>query len=312
MTAFARLPRAALAGLLILTLVAPLIGQDKDKDKDKKSEKAPCILKVKVHPDAKLKIQGDDTDKTGAERGFVSPPLEPGKKYEYTLVAVWMPNNYETFTRTYKVDVEAGQTVQVDMTKKNPKILDDIFIRYVPTPPEVIDAMCKLGGVGKEDIVYDLGCGDGRIVIAAVEKHGAKKGVGVDLDPDRLKESKENAKKTMVEDKLEFRMGDVFKVPDIDKATVVMLYMSDKTNEQLRPILQAKLKPGSRIVSHRFLMGDWKPDKSEQLDVDGVPYDIHLWKVGPKEEKPDDKDKKPDDKDKKEEKKDEKKEDKKD
>jgi uncharacterized protein (TIGR03000 family) len=277
-----------LAGLLVLAYAGPLVG----KDKDAKAEKTTAKLLVKVRGDALLEIQGDPTKQTGPERGFESPPLDPTKEYEYTLVAKWEPNNYTKITRTYKVPVKAGETVKVDMTKKNPKIIDDIVIRYVPTPPEVVDLMCKMGGVGKEDVVYDLGCGDGRIVIAAVgEKWGAKKGVGVDLDPERIKESKENAKKAGVEDKVEFRMEDVFKVAkeEIDQASVVMLYMSNDTNEQLRPILQAKLKPGSRIVSHRFLMGDWKPDKTEKIEIDEVPYEVHLWTIKPKEEKPDDK-----------------------
>jgi uncharacterized protein (TIGR03000 family) len=282
-----------LAGLLVLAYAGPLVG----KDKDAKAEKAPAKLLVKIRGDAELLIQGDPTRQTGSDRGFESPPLDPGKEYVYTLVAKWEPNNYTKITRTYKVDVKAGETVRVDMTKKNPNFHDDIVIRFVPTPDEVVQLMCKMAGVGKEDIVYDLGCGDGRIVIAAVgEKWGAKKGVGVDLDPERIKESKENAKKVGVEGKVEFRKEDVFKVAkeEIDQASVVMLYMSNDTNEQLRPILQAKLKPGSRIVSHRFLMGDWKPDKTETVEVDGAEIEVHLWNIGPKEEKPDDK--KPDEK----------------
>src|SRR5205823_2185449 len=113
-------------------------------------------------------------------------------------------------------------------------------------------------------------------------------GIGVDLDPKRIEECKANAAKTTAGDRLEFREGDVFKVGDLDKASVVMLYMSDTLNEQLRPLLEKKLKPGSRIVTHRFLMGDWKPDHTEKVNVAGEEYLVHLWTV--KERKHEDKD----------------------
>src|SRR5207244_3212860 len=103
---------------------------------------------------------------------------------------------------------------------------DEVKVRYVPTPPEVVEAMLKLAKVGKDDMVYDLGCGDGRMVIAAV-KSGAKKGVGIDIDPQRLKECAENAKTANVEDRVTFRQGDVLKVEDLSDATVVMLYMGN-------------------------------------------------------------------------------------
>jgi len=280
MTALSRLSRAALAGLLLLAFTASLTGQDKEDDKTR------CKLVIKVPAEAKLKIQGELTKKTGEERGFVSPPLEPGKSYEYTLEASWDSTSYNSITRTYKVDVKAGQTVTVDMTKPNPKILDDIRIIYVPTEQEVVDAMCKLARVGKDDVVYDLGCGDGRIVVTAVNKFGARKGVGVDLDPNRIKEANANARKAKVVDRVEFRKGDVFKVDDLEQATVVMLYMSDELNKQLRPILQAKLKPGSRIVSHQFRMGDWTPEKTETIDLDGESYEIFLWTIKAKDKKP--------------------------
>jgi SAM-dependent methyltransferase len=174
----------------------------------------------------------------------------------------------------------------------------------VPTPQTVVEKMLKMAKVGKDDVVYDLGCGDGRIVVAAVSKFGAKKGVGIDLDPKRIKESNENAKEAGVEDKIEFRKGDVTKVTDLENATVVCLYLSDDLNELLRPILQKRLKPGTRIVSHRFLMGDWKPEKTETVTVGGSRYLVHLWTIEDKEkpkkdkDKEDDKDKDKEDKDK--------------
>ena len=129
-------------------------------------------------------------------------------------------------------------------------------------------------------MVYDLGCGDGRIVVGAVTKFQAHRGVGVDLDAERIKESKANALAAGVEDRVEFR-GDVLKLKDLGEASVVMLYLSDEVNERLRPILQKTLKSGARIVSHRFAMGDWKPVETVTVkDRDGTPHHLYLWVVG--------------------------------
>jgi uncharacterized protein (TIGR03000 family) len=243
---------------------------------------------VRIHPLAKLTVEGQPTKAKGERRQFVSPPLTPGKKYVYTFVAEWMPrNNYETYIVTRKVTVEAGKPAEVDMSKHDWQKGDTLFIRWVPTQPEVIDAMMKLAGVGKDDVVYDLGCGDGSLVISAVKKFNAKHGVGIDLKADKVQIAKASAKVAGVENKVEFRQGDVLKgIPDLSKATVVTLYMSDELNQRLMPILQKQLKPGARIVSHRFTMGDWKPEKTVTVDLsdEDIPEDklIHLWTIGKK------------------------------
>src|SRR5207245_485471 len=194
-------------------------------------------------------------------------------------------NNYTTITRTRKVSVMAGQEVDADLRQADDKQPDKIVIRYVPTPKEVVEAMLKLAEVGKDDVVYDLGCGDGRIVITAVEKFGAQRGVGVDIDPQRIRESKDNARAHQVADRVEFRQGDVLDIKDLSSASVVTLYMSDDLNLRLRPILQKTLKPGARVVSHRFTMGDWKPLKTITVtDRDGEKYRLHLWKIGERPE----------------------------
>jgi uncharacterized protein (TIGR03000 family) len=268
----------------------------------------PATLVVLCAEDAKVKVDDTLTKKTGTERRFQTPELKPGVRYYYMVSAIMEPNNYTTITRTRKVVFEAGKTVEVDLRKEDPKQPDKVFIRYVPTPRTVVEAMLKLGKVGKNDVVYDLGCGDGRIVITAVSKFNAKKGVGVDLDPKRIAESKENAKTAGVEDKVEFRKGDVMKVADLNQATVVCLYLADELNERLRPILQKQLKPGTRIVSHRFRMGDWDPEKTEKITYDSEEFLIHLWTIKgakkddkDKEKDKDKKDKKDKDKDKKDE-----------
>jgi uncharacterized protein (TIGR03000 family) len=275
-------PRIPLALLLALS-AAPLVHSQAPDP----SERRAAVV-VRVHPNAKLTVEGQPTNQKGELRRFFSPPLEPGKKYFYTVVAEWMPNNnYETWTVTRQVSVEAGKTVEVDLRKADPKKGDKLFIRYVPTPPEIVEAMMKLARVGKDDVVYDLGCGDGRMVVAAVQKFHAKRGVGIDLDPHRLEEARENAANAGVEKKVEFREGDVLRVKDLSDATVVMLYLSDDLNKLLRPLLEKQLKPGARIVSHRFLMGDWKPDKTETHTVAGGwyagPYRIHLWSIPKKD-----------------------------
>jgi SAM-dependent methyltransferase len=128
---------------------------------------------------------------------------------------------------------------------------------YVPTPPEVVAAMLKVAKVTKDDVIYDLGSGDGRIVIAAAKEFGAR-GVGIDIDPQRIIEAQENARKAGVADKVRFLQQDLFE-SDISEATVVTLYLLPQLNLRLRPKLLQDLKPGTRIVSHSFDMGDWTP-----------------------------------------------------
>ena len=189
-------------------------------------------------------IEQKATKQTGETRLFVSPPLEAGWKYVYTVTAKWQPNNYTEVIRTRVVEVKAGQTVEVDLRKADDKNPDKFLIRYVPTPEEVVTAMCKLGSVGKDDVVYDLGCGDGRIVITAITDFKAKRGVGVDIDGELVKLSIENAKDAKVADRVSFRKQDVLTIKDLGDATVVMLYMGEDVNLRLMPILKSTLKPG--------------------------------------------------------------------
>jgi methylase of polypeptide subunit release factors len=145
---------------------------------------------------------------------------------------------------------------------------------YVRTPDKVVSAMLRLAGVKASDIVYDLGCGDGRIVIAAAKEYGAH-GVGIDIDPERVQEARENARKAGVEALVKFEVNDLF-AADIHSATVVALYLLPDVNLRLRPKLLKDLKPGTRVVSHDFQMGDWKPDKHELVDA---ATNIYLWRI---------------------------------
>jgi SAM-dependent methyltransferase len=147
---------------------------------------------------------------------------------------------------------------------------------YVPTPQDVVERMLELASVGKDDVVYDLGSGDGRLVITAAKKYGAK-GVGVDIDPERISEAKANAEKAGVQNLVEFRQQDALTV-DVSPATVVTLYLLSSSNMKLRPILTKQLRPGSRIVSHQFSMGDWQPAKNETFtDSNGSTRTLYLW-----------------------------------
>ena len=153
------------------------------------------------------------------------------------------------------------------------EIEEHLDVPYVSTKPEVVDAMLKIANVNKDDLIYDLGCGDGRIVIMAAKEYGAK-GVGVDIDPLRIKEANENAIKEGVTDHVTFIEQDLFEV-DFSKASVVTLYLLPYVNLKLRPLLLEKLKPGTRIVSNEFVMGDWKPEK--QITVGEST--IYFWTV---------------------------------
>ena len=150
-------------------------------------------------------------------------------------------------------------------------------VPYVSTPYEVVEEMLSIVGVNKDDILYDLGCGDGRIVITAAKKYGCR-GVGVDLDPQRIKESNENAVKEKVENQVRFIQQDLFEA-DISEATVMTLYLLSSVNLKLRPRILHELKPGTRIVSHDFSMGDWEADMEKDVFVGSDRHHIYFWVV---------------------------------
>ena len=144
------------------------------------------------------------------------------------------------------------------------EIARPLDVPYVPTPMPVVDAMLDMAKVTKSDVVYDLGCGDGRIVVRAAQRFGCR-GVGVDLNPERVREAKDNARKNNVTQLTSFEVGDVFEF-DFSPATVVTMYLLPSVNLKLRPRLQRELKPGTRIVSHDFNMGDWAPQATREIN----------------------------------------------
>jgi precorrin-6B methylase 2 len=147
-------------------------------------------------------------------------------------------------------------------------------VPYVPTPQAVVDKMLELAKVTKNDVLYDLGSGDGRIVITAAKRYGSR-GVGIDLDPARIREARENAQRAGVDNKVRFIAGDLFKA-DLSEATVVTLYLLNSVNRDLRPQLWKQLKVGTRVVSHAFDMGEeWPPQKTEQVDG----RTVYFWTI---------------------------------
>ena len=176
------------------------------------------------------------------------------------------------------ISVAAAQTAQ-------PKRQPDV--PYVPTTEEAVKAMLKLADVKKTDVVYDLGCGDGRIVIAAAKDFGAH-GVGIDINPVRISEAKENARKAGVERLVRFEENDLFQA-DIHGASVVTIFLLSEINLKLRPKLLRELQPGTRLVSNTFDMGDWKPDKQatvgEEYQEDFLSHRLFLWLVPARRDK---------------------------
>jgi SAM-dependent methyltransferase len=166
--------------------------------------------------------------------------------------------------------VEAQTPIQSRPTDRPQRSPD---VPYVPTPQEVVDEMLKMANVTQKDLVYDLGSGDGRIVITAAQRYGAR-GVGIDINPKRIAEAKENAIKAGVTDLVQFLQQDLFDT-DLSQATIVTLYLLPRINVKLRPKLLKELKPGTRIVSHAFDMGKWEPD--QKVEVKG--RKIYFWTV---------------------------------
>jgi len=150
-------------------------------------------------------------------------------------------------------------------------------VQYEPTPMPVVHALLELADVGPQDVVYDLGSGDGRIPITAAKEFGAR-GVGIEIDPQLVAESTRRAARAGLGDRVRFTTQDLFQA-DLRPATVVTLYLTRELNIRLRPKLLAELRPGTRVVSHRFDMGDWAPEREVKLEVDGNPYVVYLWRV---------------------------------
>jgi precorrin-6B methylase 2 len=157
-----------------------------------------------------------------------------------------------------------------------PAVAPSLDVPFVPTPQEVVERMLTIAKVGKNDVLFDLGCGDGRIVVTAAKQHGAR-GTGIDLDPERIGEARKNAQQAGVTDRVSFKVADLFET-DVSAASVVTLYLLPNVNTRLRPRLWKQLKVGSRVVSHAFDMGpEWPPEKTESVEGRSIYY----WTIKP-------------------------------
>jgi uncharacterized protein (TIGR03000 family) len=228
--------------------------------------------------DTILSLDGRAVVGMGTTRQIETPPIGSNERRSFTLTATWNPNTYTTMTRATNVPLGAGEHVTVDLTRDDAG--DRVRVIYVPTPADVAGEMVRLAGVGPGDVVYEPGCGDARITIAAL-RAGATRGICVDLDPERAKESQANVQQAGLADRIDVRLGDALDVKDLSEVTVVLLYMGDHFNMLVRPVLWRELAPGARVVSHRFTMGDWQPDKTMTVHSDefGGSFDLHLWTI---------------------------------
>jgi uncharacterized protein (TIGR03000 family) len=226
--------------------------------------------------EAELVVNGLAIPGVGTSRTFETEALAPGT-HQYTFTVAWEPNTYTKMTRTKTVPIRAGEPARVDLTADDPA--DRVRVIYVPTPSDIAAAMVELAGIRDTDVVYEPGCGDGRITIAAI-RAGARRGICIDIDPERARESKANVEAAGFATRIDVREGDALDLKDLSEVSVVFLYMGDHFNMLIRPVLWRDLPVGSRIVSHRFLMGDWKPDRTISLDSElGGTYDLHLWTI---------------------------------
>jgi SAM-dependent methyltransferase len=210
----------------------------------------------------------DEIDRYPAPQIVVVSYLKYGREVTYSLY----PGKPYSFRpdRAGNIDIWVGAHGREDAVDLAP---------YVPTPPEVLVKMCELGEVSKDSIVYDIGCGDGRIVIYAAKAYGAR-GVGIDIEPERIRESKANAKAAQVEKLIKFKQADATKV-DISEATVVTMYLLPESNEMLRPKLEKELKPGVLVVTHNYMIPGWESKEvtSEVVkDAEGTEHTVFLYR----------------------------------
>jgi len=263
------------AWLCLLLAAAPAWGQESGQR---------ATLRIRLPADARLLVEGQETKQTGANRTFTSPPLTPGKKFNYTFEWTYRKDG-KPVTRTRTIYVRAGENKEVDLTKEDDQTSKkkepegagrELDVPFVPTPQDVVDKMLEIASITEKDVLYDLGCGDGRIVITAAKKYGCK-AVGFDLDPDRVQESRENVKAKEVEKLVTIEKKDLFDV-DMKPASVVTLYLLPDVNAKLIPQLE-QLKPGARIISHDFTIKGIEPKHTVPVTSkeDGQKHMIYVW-----------------------------------
>jgi uncharacterized protein (TIGR03000 family) len=229
-------------------------------------------LEVYLPACTRLSIEGRETRSQGSKRRFVSPPLPQGK-YVYTLKAIIPgPNGPQTVTR--RIDVRPGDFESIDLRAPSERPITDV--EYEPTPQQVVDALLRLAKVTRNDVVWDLGCGDGRIPVTAAQEYGCQ-ARGFDIDPQRVEDSLENARRHGVQRLVAIERRDIFTLDLSEGPTVVTLYLLPRLNAQLLPQLR-QLPPGARVVSVAHRLADIPPDEQIVVETELGQFDIYLWK----------------------------------
>ncbi len=251
-------------GLLVCVIPAGTCAQDYRKT---------ITVEVYLPEAARLFVEGKEISSKGPMRRFVSPPLSPGK-YTYTITAIVPePNGPRTIMR--QIDVRPGDFESIDLRAPGQRPIPDV--EYEPTPQNVVDALLRLAKVTSKDVLWDLGCGDGRIPVTAAKKYGCQ-AYGFDIDPERVQDSLANAHKHGVECLVTIEQHDIFTLDLSAGPTIVTLYLLPRLNAKLLPQLR-KLPPGARVVSVAHRMADIKPDEQIVVDTELGEFDVYLWKA---------------------------------
>ena len=231
------------------------------------------MLEVYLPDGARLFIEGQETRFQAPTCRFVSPPLPPGK-YTYTIKAI-IPGPGGPRTITRRIDVRPGDFESIDLREPGKRPGTDV--EYEPTPQEVVDALLRLARVTSKDVVWDLGCGDGRIPVTAARQYACK-ACGFDVDPGRVRDSLANVRRYGVERLVTIERRDLFTLDLSRGPTIVTLYLLPRLNARLLPQLR-KLPPGARVISVAHRMADLKPDEHIVVDTELGEFDIYLWKA---------------------------------
>ncbi|MCE9526817.1 MAG: TIGR03000 domain-containing protein [Planctomycetales bacterium] len=257
------------------TLAQPAVkntAQPADRDTPQEDRKT-VLVEVYLPEDARLFFEGQEMKGKGEMRRYLSPPLPPGK-YTYTIKAI-IPSPKGPRTVTHRIDVRPGDFESIDLREPGKRPIADV--EYEPTPQKVVDALLRLAKVTDKDVLWDLGCGDGRIPVTAAKEYGCKAS-GFDIDPQLVKESLESVRKHGVARLVTIEQKDIFKL-DLSKGpTIVTVYLLPRLNAQLLPQLR-KLPPGARVISVAHRMADIKPDEQIAVDTELGNFNIYLWKV---------------------------------
>jgi uncharacterized protein (TIGR03000 family) len=230
-------------------------------------------IEIYQSPGTRLFIEDQEATFAGSMHRFVSPPLPPDK-YIYTIRAI-LPGSGERETVTQRIDVRPGDFESIDLRPPGQRPIPDV--EYEPTPQKVVDALLRLAKVKSNDVLWDLGCGDGRIPVTAAKEYGCK-AWGFDIDPERVADSRASARKNHVENLVTIERRDIFTLDLSQGPTIVTLYLLPRLNVRLLPQLR-KLPPGTRVVSVAHRLGDIEPDERIVVETELGDFDVYLWKA---------------------------------